>query len=271
MQAKRTLLLGGHVVLVVLAGLSLAACDVVVSSMHMSGKASEMWSRSYPIAPNGVVEVTNTNGGIEVVATNGQQVEVQAERIAHAATDEDAKVFLKDIQIKEDVSGSAVRLQTVLPKGTGGIRRGGEVRYTLKVPGTVSVQLHNTNGQVRVDGVKGAVTADTTNGGVHGQNLGGSVDASTTNGGVELEVLSVGEKGVKADTTNGGITLWVPEDVKAQFKATTRNGGISLSGVTVDGESTRTRVEGTINGGGPTISLGTTNGGIRVKARQSAR
>ena len=270
MQAKRSLTLGGRLALVVLASLSLAACDVVVSSMNMSGKAQDTWSRTYPIAPNGRIELINTNGQIEVLATAGQQIEVQAERIARANTDEAAKEVLKDIQIKEDVSGDVVRLETVLPRG-GGMRRGGEVRYFLKVPASISVQVHNTNGQVRVDGVKGAVTAETTNGGVRGQNLSGDVDASTTNGGVEIEMLSVGANGVKADTTNGGITLVVPENVKAQFKATTRNGGISLTGLTVDGESSRTRVEGTINGGGPSISLGTTNGGIRVRAGASAR
>ncbi|RPJ78477.1 MAG: hypothetical protein EHM13_14575 [Acidobacteria bacterium] len=270
MQAKRTLTLGGRLVLVVLAAASLTACDVVVSSMNMSGKAQESWSRTYPIAPNGRIELSNTNGLVEVLATNGQQIEVRAERIARANTDEAAREVLKELQIKEDVTGDVVRLETVLPKA-GGMRRGGEVRYYLKVPATVSVKVHNTNGQVRVDGVTGAVVAETTNGGVRGVNLGGDVEASTTNGGVELEVRDLARNGVKADTTNGGITLFVPENVKAQFRATTRNGGISLSGLTVDGENGRNLVEGTINGGGPRISLGTTNGGIRVRAGSSAK
>lgn len=269
MQAKRILTAGARLLAVAVAAASLTACDVVVSSMNASGKAQDEWSRSYPIGAQGRVEVLNTNGLIEVVATDGNQVEVRAERIARASTDDDAKQLLEQVRIKEDVTPDVVRLETVLPSG-GPFHRHGEIRYHLRVPSHVSVRLQNTNGQVRIDGVKGDVQATTTNGGVRGRELSGAVDARTTNGGVQLDVRTISPKGLRAETTNGGVDVTVPEDVKAEIVASCVHGGISLNGLKVDGDTSRNRVEGKLNGGGPRITVETTNGGIRLNGSSAA-
>ena len=75
---------------------------------------------------------------------------------------------------------------------------------------------------------------------------------------------------IKAETTNGGVQLTVPENVRAELKATCVHGGVNVNGLTVDGETSRNRVEGRVNGGGPRIALDTTNGGITVRAGSSA-
>jgi hypothetical protein len=269
MHAKRCLILGFRLALVAAAATSLVACDVVVSSMNASAKAQDEWSKTYPIAQNGRLELVNMDGLIEVLATDGQQIEVRAERIARGNTDEAAKELLKQVQIKDSATPDLVRIETVLPSSTGFGRRG-EVRYHLKVPAGLSVRLRNTNGQVRVEGIRGDVRAETTNGGVKGRDLSGTVEASTTNGGVDLEMNALAAGGIKAETVNGGVQLTVPENVRAQIRATCVHGGVNISGLTVDGETSRTRVEGRVNGGGPSIALETTNGGITVRAGTSA-
>lgn len=270
MQGRHFITLGMRTVLVLAAAASLAGCDVVVSSMNASGKAQDEWTRSYPIGPNGRVELDNTNGLVEVLATDSPEVQVRAERIARANTDDAAKQLLKQVQIKENVTPGLIRLETVLPSGTGFGNRG-EVRYYLKVPAHVSVRLHNTNGQIRVDGIKGAVRVETTNGGVRGRDLSGPIEASTTNGGVDLEVNALADGGIRATTTNGGVSLTIPENAKARLKATCVHGGVNVSGLTVEGENGQKLVDGKVNGGGPAISLETTNGGIRIRAGSSAK
>ncbi len=269
MHAKRFLILGARLGFVAAAALTLAACDVVVNSMNASAKAQDEWSKTYSFTPNGRLELVNTNGLIEVLATDNPQIEVRAERIARANTEDAAKELLKQVQIKETVAPDQVRLETSLPSSVG-FGRSGEVRYHLKVPAGLSVRLHNTNGVVRVEGLRGEVKAETTNGGVRGRDLSGAVDASTTNGGVDLEINALAPGGIKAETTNGGVQLTVPENVKADFSANTVHGGVNVSGFTVDGETSRTRVAGRVNGGGPRIALETTNGGITVRAGSSA-
>ena len=253
---------------VVAAAFALAGCDVVVSSLNAKARAEQPWSRSYALSATGTVEVINGNGRIQVRGGEGTQVEVKATVVARAATDQQAQEYLKQIEIREDVSADHVRLETTAPRVSGSHA---EVQYELVVPEGASVRLNNTNGQIHITGVNGSVRAETTNGGVKGVDLSGRVEASTTNGGVDLEMLAVAEGGVRAETTNGGVSVRLPADAKANLRASCVNGGISVTGLTLEGgESTRRRVEGRLNGGGPVIEVETTNGGVRVAARQGS-
>lgn len=74
---------------------------------------------------------------------------------------------------------------------------------------------------------------------------------------------------IKLGCTNGGITLRVPTAARASISARITNGGIETTGLQLEtiGESSRRRLDGRLNGGGPRLSLEGTNGGIRVIAR----
>lgn len=248
-----------------------AGCDVSVGdhgfSMDIaSGKATDEWKRTYTVAAGGRLEIVNTNGIIEASPASGGQVEVRAERIAKASNDERAQELLKQLELREDVSPNRVRIETRGP----GIRIGRsshEVRYYVRVPDGLAVQFETTNGAVRLENLKGQIVASTTNGGVRGRGLSGSVKATSTNGGVTIEMSSV-TGDVELGTTNGGIRLELPADVKAALDARCVNGGISVSDeLPFQGEQTRRRVSGTLNGGGPRISVETVNGGVRISAR----
>lgn len=252
--------------IVVGSAVALAGCDVIVSSLNAKARAEQQWSRSYALSPTGTVEVVNGNGRITIRGGEGTQVEVKAQVVARAATDQQAQEYLKQIEIREDVSADHVRLETTAPRLTGSHA---EVQDELVVPKGASLRLNNTNGQIHVTGVAGTVRAETTNGGVKGIDSAGRVEASTTNGGVDLDMAAVTEGGVRAETTNGGVSVHLPATAKATVRASCVNGGISVTGLTLEGgESTRRRVEGKLNGGGPLVEVETTNGGVRVAARQ---
>src|SRR5262245_52213277 len=87
-----------------------AACDI--SGGQLAGRASDEWTHTYPRAAGGQVRIGNTNGRIEVEAVDGDKVEVKAERIARAATDEGARELLPRINIKEDVTPDRVAIET---------------------------------------------------------------------------------------------------------------------------------------------------------------
>lgn len=250
---------------VVLAAVALAGCDVVVSSLDLKGRATDEWTRTYQVAPNGEVEIANVNGGIDVTGGSGDKVEVRAERIAKGMTDEEAKKLLDQVQVIEDATPSRVRVEMKAPAGESGHF---EVRYHVTTPAGVNVRLQTTNGAISVAQLTGSVNAEVTNGVVRGQDLGGAVDASTTNGAVKLRMAAVAEGGIKAETVNGGVELSVPASARATVDARCVNGGISVIGLTLDGpERTRRHVTGKLNGGGPKIVLDTTNGGVKIAAK----
>jgi DUF4097 and DUF4098 domain-containing protein YvlB len=248
--------------------LAAAACDVNMG--NLVGRASETWTRTYPLEPGGEVHIGNTNGRVDVVGVDGTSVEVTAEKIAKAATDEGAKELLPRIKISEEASANRVSIET---ERMDGIMIGAsvEVRYKVKAPKNAKIDVRNTNGIVSLDGMTGKVNAHTTNGGVRGQNLTGSVEATTTNGGVRVDLASIKAERIYLKTTNGGVTLAVPDDAKADISASWTNGGISIRDVKLDVTDRGKRsLEGKMNGGGTPIELHTTNGGIRITSRADA-
>jgi putative adhesin len=254
------------VVLLLPLAVVLAGCDM--SLAHLTARATDEWTRTYPLTAGGEVRIVNTNGKIEVQGVDGSTVEVRAERIARGATDAAARDLLPRIVIKEDNTPDRVSLET---ERMGGIMIGAafEVRYHVRAPKNAVINVTNTNGQVAVTALDGKVRAHTTNGGVNGKDLTGGVDAQSTNGGVTIDMASVGPDSISLHTTNGGVTLTLPDGAKANLSASCTNGGINVSALDkleISNQSRR-RVEGLLNGGGTAIELRTTNGGIRVRPR----
>jgi DUF4097 and DUF4098 domain-containing protein YvlB len=246
--------------------LVLAGCDLSLG--NLTGRATDEWTRTYQLAPGGELKIGNTNGRIEVEATDGSKVEVRAERIARAATDAGAQELLPRITIKEDVTPTRVALETEKMSGVMiGVQT--EVRYHVRAPKGLTIDLSNTNGSVAVNGMSGKVKARTTNGSVTTRELTGAVDARTTNGAVNVDLASIKSDRIVLQTTNGGVTLRVPSDAKADVSASWTNGGINVSDdVKIEvSDRSRRRFEGRMNGGGAPIELHTTNGGIRIRAR----
>ena len=246
--------------------LALAGCDV--SLAHLTARATEEWTHTYPLTAGGEIRIVNTNGRIDVEGVDGSTVEVRAERIARGATDAAARELLPRIVIKEDVKPDRITLETERMSGIM-IGAGFEVRYHVRAPKHAVVNMTNTNGQVVLNSLSGTVVAHTTNGAVKGTNLTGGVDGRSTNGSVSIDMASVGSERISLETTNGSVTLMLPENAKATVAASVTNGGISVG--SLDNfdvtEKSRRRLEGKLNGGGTNVELHTTNGGIRLRSR----
>ncbi|HUU35144.1 MAG TPA: DUF4097 family beta strand repeat-containing protein [Vicinamibacterales bacterium] len=258
--------------LLVAAAIVSAGCDVKMAADGdfsvgmLRGQARDTWTRSYPVAPGGSLEIINVNGQITAEASTGATVEVSAERSVSASSDEAAQEILAKIEMREEVGVDRVRVEPIAPR----VRLGShKVTFIVKVPDGVHVNLRTVNGGVRLENVGGEVRAASTNGGVRGRVAAASfVEASTTNGGVDLELTGVlaPEGRLMLTSVNGGIQLKVPEDTQAQVRARCTNGRIRVNDLpfVAEGEQNRRRVDGTLNGGGARIELQTTNGGVSL-------
>ncbi|MGE5245925.1 MAG: DUF4097 family beta strand repeat-containing protein [Betaproteobacteria bacterium] len=248
--------------------LLLAGCEMSLG--NLAGRATDEWVRSYQLTPGGEVRIANINGSVDVQGVDGSTVDVRAERIARAATDEGARDLLPRIGIKEEATPNRVSIETEKLSGVV-IGVATEVRYHVRAPRSAVVQISNSNGRITLTGLAGQVSARTTNGGVAGTNLSGPVTAGATNGGVNIELTSLAGP-VDLRTTNGGVALTLPDTARADVDASCTNGGVSVSGFKLDAqEQTRRRVLGRLNGGGTSVKLHTTNGGVRLSARTGDR
>jgi hypothetical protein len=242
-------------------------CDIV--SAGFGSEETAQWQKTYALPPNGRFEISNRNGRISVEPSVGNSVEVTAIKKAKAGSQDAARAELQHIQIAEDVSSSGIRLETKFDSNTNGLFSGSnwQVEYRVRVPAGADVKFSTVNGGIEIDRLTGHIDAHTTNGGVRGREISGPIAASTTNGGVDLDLTKIGGD-VKLECTNGGIHLRMPADSKATISASLSNGSIAVNGLSIDTtESSRRRLEGRLNGGGPRVEIQGTNGGISLSAR----
>ena len=249
-----------------------AACDIAVDGHGglgielASGRAQDQWTRSYKVASGGRLEIINVNGRITAEPAEGGSVEILADRTVKSMSDDQAREMLGQIEMREEVGADRVRVEVRAPRFRGASNH--EIKWTIKVPKGVSVDLRTVNGGVRMNGLQGDVRARSTNGGIVGSGLMAStVDAAVTNGGVEIDLASaVSEGSIDLESVNGGVSLLLPPDSKVDINARCVNGGISVSGLEVEttGEQTKRRFAGKLNGGGMRVSMETVNGGVKI-------
>ncbi len=252
----------------------LAAAITVAASVSACGpmgpynaEARDNWSHSYTLSKDGEISISNVNGRVDVEAVDGSTVEVQAERIARAATEQIARDLLPKIPINDRSTPNAVLIETGRVSGIL-IGASYSVRYHVKAPRTATVRATTVNGGVEVRGLAGRTTARVTNGGVRAVDITGSLDARAVNGGVRAQFAALGPSDVTLNVVNGGIRVSLPETAKATVSATWVNGGFRADGLKFDvRDSGKRHFEGLLNGGGTNISATTVNGGVTVSTR----
>ena len=208
-------------------------------------------------------------GTIDVQGSQGQTIEVRAERVVRAATDEAAKPGVSRIRISEDVSPDKIVLRN---DGLGGIIIGVEVEvnFHVTVPASTRLRLRTAGGDITVANVVGSVVASTTNGSITGTALGGGVDARSTNGRITMDLAAISKDPVDLRAVNGQIALTLPSTAGANLEATCTNGAIDIADLPfqLTGEQSKRRARGRLNDGGPPVEVTTTNGDIHIRPRQ---
>ena len=179
---------------------------------------------------------------------------------------------------------------------TGGSARIGDVDGTVKAS--------TIGGSLQVEDVTGALTASSKGGSLTIGKIGGDLDAQCEGGSTAIEradgrvraktnggTLDIDEAAVAIDATanggwikaslsktptsdckitanGGGIDLSLPESAAVTIDAASTSGGITSDfGIKAAGSNNRTASKGTINGGGPLLTLRATGGSIHLNKR----
>lgn len=242
------------------------------AAISQAATVEEQIDHTYPFAVSDRLELRNTNGSIAVEVWDRQEVRIKALKKVQASSEDAAEAALAELEVEIQQASDGLRIETHHPgKGRSwwsGRGISSSVEYEITVPSRANLDLGTVNGKIRLSGVSGELELSSTNGSIKAANCGGAVSAHTTNGSIDVELRQLAsEETMSLRTTNGGITLALPTDSRVTFTARTTNGSIrSDLPVTQRGSSSRTRLDGEINGGGGRIELRTTNGGIRIEA-----
>lgn len=160
-------------------------------------------------------------------------------------------------------SNSLVRVQGL--RGSLDVQTSNGAVELLDIDG--DVKAHTSNGHVHTEGLRGSLEAITSNGGIDAKlaRADRSVHLESSNGHVELTLPGNSTSDVRVNTSNSGITLHMPYQVNARLVARTSNASVSSDfELRMQGEFSKSRMEGTIGNGGPLIDLTTSNGSIRL-------
>lgn len=240
----------------------------------------DQWEWRGPVKASQEVWIRNTNGPIEVVQGTGDVLEVIAEKSWRHSSP--SAVEIVAVPTERGVTICALWAARERRCGDGGdyqLARAHKtdvaVRFSVKLPRGVRLDVSTVNGEVAIDGAAAPVTAATVNGAIGVYTSVGPVKASTVNGRIEatMEALTGGD--VELETVNGGVTAVLPAKLNAVLDAQTVNGRVETEiPLQMTGRISPRHVRGTIGSGGLTLKLNTVNGSIHIRqatAEGSAR
>lgn len=131
--------------------------------------------------------------------------------------------------------------------------------------GGSDVRLDTSGGSIKVGPVIGKVYAHTSGGSIRISEFGGAVDASTSGGSIEATMTTQPVEDCNLSTSGGSVTLYLADGLGLNINATSSSGGVR-SAFAIDGKtSDKRKLRGNLNGGGPTVRLHTSGGGVRIK------
>ena len=230
------------------------------------------WSGTIPSGRR--IMIKNINGAIEVERSTSGRVEVRAEKRWRRGNPEDVRIEQKKI-------GDDVLVCALFSEGSrcdeSGIhtdrrtkwneRNDVSVRFTVRVPDGVRVDVSTVNGGVEVTGVNNEVDAHTVNGSITARSAGGPVRATTVNGSITVSMGSLGRADdLDYETVNGAITIELPATFGAQLELSTVNGRVSTDfPITMSGTLSPRRIRGTVGNGATRLRASTVNGSVTLR------
>ena len=235
--------------------------------MHTSGgdiRAGKLKGTATLRTSGGNVSVESTSDELDV-RTSGGEVTIGNVGKSLKASTSGGNVEIGDVGGDAEISTSG-----------GNINAG-------KITGRAS--LKTAGGDVELQGATGRVIAKTSGGNVALSNINGSVEAKTAGGDVDVELFPDASGNSRLSSSGGAVKLSLPENAKASIDALirVRPNGWSFGFTTEsmkdykirsdfkadsyekDREDREIRGKYTLNGGGHSISLETTNGDIEIR------
>jgi hypothetical protein len=246
-------------------------------------------------ADHRTLEVDNIYGFIEVVAVDGNQVQMVVNKTIHAESKDKIETAKKEVKLDITEQPDLLKLYVDGPfrcncnDGCNGSHgdRGYAVSFDfqLQVPRTVDLKLRTVNGgHINVRGVNGTFSVHNVNGPIEMQDIAGSGSANTVNGGVNASFRENPKQASDFKTVNGCVELTFVHGLSADFRLKTFNGSVfsdfemtSLPARQVSGEQRNGKfvfrsdrfTGGRIGSGGPEIKAENLNGDIRILERHN--
>ena len=255
-----------------------AALILLVAATPRAARADE-WTKKFALTGKPELRVDTGDGNVKIRTGSEKEIEARVLTVGW-------RISPEEVRVVDRQAGDHVELEVRIPRAhwSGGHR---SVRVDLTVPPEGNFEIHTSDGDISLEGVKGESRLSTGDGNVEARSLDGAFEAATGDGNLRVSgrfdrlSLKTGDGNIEAEvnpgskmlgnwsarTGDGDLVLRLPEDFAADLDAHTGDGNIDLGGfpVTVSGSLRNSEVRGKLNGGGPTLLVRTGDGSIHLK------
>jgi len=254
--------------------LATLTATMVMGTLPLAAQRDDFrWSGR--VAQGKQIEVVGVVGDIRALPASGGQVEVVAEM-------RDGRVPVRVVEHEDGVTLCVVYPNQRTGQGRGDGRCGASgnvgndpprVDFTVRVPAGVRFAGRSVTGDVRAQGLRGAVRANTVSGEVDVQTS-EDAEASTVSGDVRVAMGRLPRSGsLRFNTVSGSVRLVLPSDAGAELRVSTLSGDVDSDfelrmGASEGRRSSWVRVghdiRATIGRGGPEIQIRTVSGDVEL-------
>jgi len=239
---------------------------------HKNGngnRISHCEMREQTVASGGTLTIDGrANGGITVKGWARNEILIRAQVRTAAASEAEAKLLASQVFLQT----AAGRIAATGPAASD--QSSWSVSYEVFVPQQSDLSLATHNGGIGISDVHGQIEFQAVNGGIHLARLAGNVKGETKNGGVHIELAGNrwNGQGLDVRSVNGGVHVSVPSNYSARLEAGTTNGSVQskIPELAMPNERRPKQIGAYLGGGGATLRVTTTNGGVHISRASGA-
>lgn len=271
----------------------IALCLLPLTALAASVEEKTTQHQTYSVSGPVNLTVDTIWGNIDIVATNGHEVRITAEKTLRADDSDSARKAREEVRLDLSQSGDTVRAYVDGPFRchceNGGHGHREDVRYVvqydfhIEVPAQTAVDLHTVNdGRITVRGTSGAFKVSNVNGGIEMTGIGGAGKVHTINGTVHITFVRNPAEPSSFVTLNGDVDVTFLRSLSADAKVKTFNGDVFTDFEVMalprlasapsrkNGHFVYRSNDGSrfrIGSGGPELEFETFNGSIKIRSR----
>lgn len=219
------------------------------------------------------LDLTNPVGDVEIAAGDGDEIAIRAVKIARGRSAEEARQRAEAIVLRIEPVGD--RLVLVAPTRRVVLGAEDQVDWQVSLPADFRVHVEDRVGTVRLHGLRGHADVSTEVGDLRARDchFAAPTTLRTSTGTIEWEGALAGAEGHYRVTTSAGhVGISLPVDSAFTLDAQTSVGSINcafpVEGA-VAGQPVGDTLRGTVNGGGPTLTVRTSTGDITIAAEEA--
>lgn len=164
------------------------------------------WKNDLPavqVKPNAAVLITTNRGDITINPTGGSDLHVNVDKVASAASEDEARKDADNVQVKIASSGGGYQVGS---QGTDSSSGNSNVQTNLNVqlPAQSMVTAQTSHGDIKLAGMKAPVTVDSQSGDLEMHDVTGDVTATMNHGDTRIDTV---KGNIRLDGHGGEVDL----------------------------------------------------------------